>query len=234
MQVAAPPLQAVATRHASPAAHCESDVQTAVLVPHFPHELQMAVPLTSLWHALQLVAESGLHPLKASADCATAMSYGCRSTPHTWPLVAGVVLDVAGAEEVLLLVERSVELEEREKVVVDAEVLVGRVLDVERVSDDDVLERVDERLGLVDDRLEAVDEMLESVDERLGEMDERLEVVEERLGTVEEALETVDERLETVDEDRELASLEEDDAGVVVLAADRDDEEIVLEVWEEL
>lgn len=234
IQVAAPPLQAVPTRHASPAAHCESEVHTAVLDPHLPHELQIAVPLTSLWHALQFVAESGLHPLKASADCGTAMSYGWRSTPHTWPLVvAGVVLDVAGAEEVELLVGRSVELEDKEKVVVDAEVVLeGRVLDVERVSDE-VLRVLDERLEVVDERLEAVDERLESVDERLGEVDEPLEAVEERLGTVEEALDAVDERLETVDEDRELASLEEDDAGVVVLAADRD-EETVLEDWEEL
>lgn len=146
------------------------------------------------------------------------------------------MLVVGAAEEVLeeLLVGRSVELEDREKVVVDcvdADVLVGRVLDVERVSDD-VLRVLDEREEAADERVEAVDERLESVDERLGEVDEPLEAVEERLGTVEEALDKVDERLETVDEDRELASLEEDDAGVVLLAADRDDEDTALEVWE--
>lgn len=137
----------------------------------------------------------------------------------------------AAEEELLeeLLVGRSVELELREKVVVDwveAEVLVGRVLDVERVSDD-VLERVDERLGTVDERLEMVD------DERLESVEERLETVEERLGAVEERLETVEE-LRTVDDDKELASLEEDEAGAVVLAAESDDEDTALEVWEEL
>lgn len=65
--MAAPPLHAVPVRHASPAAHWASDVHTAVEEPHLPHESHRAVPLTSEWHALKPVRESGLQPLKVSA-----------------------------------------------------------------------------------------------------------------------------------------------------------------------
>lgn len=65
--IAAPRLQAVPVRQASPAPHWASDVHTAVEVPHLPHELQTDVPLTSWWQALKPVADSGLHPLKVSA-----------------------------------------------------------------------------------------------------------------------------------------------------------------------
>ena len=65
-------MHAVPVRQASPAPHSASDLHTAVEVPHLPHELQMAEPLTSVWHALKPVAESGLHPLKVSAAAATA------------------------------------------------------------------------------------------------------------------------------------------------------------------
>lgn len=66
-QTATPRVHAVPTRHASPAPHSASDLHTAVFVPHLPHELQTAVPLTSEWHALKPVFESGLHPLKVLA-----------------------------------------------------------------------------------------------------------------------------------------------------------------------
>lgn len=173
-----------------------------MLVPHLPHELQMAVPLTSLWHALQLVAESGLHPLKAEAACGTSMSKAFRSTPHVWPLL-GVVLEVGSADEDVeeLLVGRSLVLEVGETVIVDwleEGLLEGRVLEVEGRSDD----------------------VLEAVDDRLGTVDELLGTVEDRLGTV--------------DEDRELASLAEDDAGVVLLADESDGEDAALEAWDEL
>lgn len=69
-QTATPRVHAVPTRHASPAPHSASDLHTAVFVPHLPHELHIAVPLTSEWHALKPVRESGLHPLKVLAATA--------------------------------------------------------------------------------------------------------------------------------------------------------------------
>lgn len=53
--------QAELIMQASPAPHWLSLVQD--VVPHLPHEEQMAVPLISLWHALKRVALLGLHPL---------------------------------------------------------------------------------------------------------------------------------------------------------------------------
>lgn len=104
-----------------------------------------------------------------------------------------------------------------EKVIVDwleERVLEGRVLEVERMSDGR-LEIVDERLGRVEEVLGTVEDRMESVEDRLGIVDERLGSVEDELGTTDDA--------------RELASLDDDKAGVVVLAAERDGEDTALE-----
>lgn len=88
-----------------------------------------------------------------------------------------------------------------EKIMVDAlevKVLEGRVLEVERMSDG----------------------RLETVDERLGTVEAWMESVEDRLGTVVERLGSVDDELATTDDARELASLDDDSAGEVVLATD--------------
>lgn len=55
-------LHAVLTTHAWPAPQLASLVHV-VAGRQLPHESQMAVPLTSLWHALKLVALLGLQPL---------------------------------------------------------------------------------------------------------------------------------------------------------------------------
>lgn len=133
----------------------------------------------------------------------------------------GVDEDVGRSEEEeTVLLGRSLVV--GEKMIVDwleEMVLEGRVLEVERMSDGR-LETVDERLGRVDERLGTVEDWIESVDDRLG-------TVEERLGSV-------DDELGTTDDARELASLDDDSAGVVVLAAERDGEDAALEAWDEV
>lgn len=116
--------------------------------------------------------------------------------------------EVGRPEEETVLLGRSLDV--GEKVIVDW--LEGRVLEVERISDG---------------RLETVDERLGRVEERLGAVEDRMESVEERLGSV-------DDELVTTDDARELASLDDDSAGVVVLAAERDGEDTALEAWDEL
>lgn len=116
--------------------------------------------------------------------------------------------EVGRPEEETVLLGRSLDV--GEKVIVDW--LEGRVLEVERMSDG----------------------RLETVDERLGTVEDRMESVEDRVGIVEERLGSVDEELGTTDDARELASLDEDNAGVVVLAAERDGEDTALEAWDEL
>lgn len=116
--------------------------------------------------------------------------------------------EVGRPEEETVLLGRSLDV--GEKVIVDW--LEGRVLEVERMSDG----------------------KLETVDERLGTVEDRMESVEDRVGIVEERLGSVDEELGTTDDARELASLDEDNAGVVVLAAERDGEDTALEAWDEL
>lgn len=111
--------------------------------------------------------------------------------------------------------------------------MVGVVLEVGSAEEElDVVLEVGERV--IVDWLE--DRLLE---DRL--LEDRL--LEDRLleGTVlevdrrsDDVLEAVEERLGTVDEDRELVSLEEDNADVVVLAAESDDEDTEVEVWDEL
>lgn len=124
--------------------------------------------------------------------------------------------EVGRMEEVdRVLLGRSLDV--GEKIMVDW--LEGRVLEVERMSDG---------------RLETVDERLGRVEERLGTVEDWMESVEDRLGTVEERLESVDDELGTTDDARELASLDDGSAGVVVLAAERDGEDAALEACEEL
>ncbi|KAG6354458.1 hypothetical protein INS49_004475 [Diaporthe citri] len=204
--------------HASPAPHWASDVHTAVEVPHLPHELHTDVPLTSAWHALNPVAELGLHPLKVFAAAGVLKLYDCRSTPQT---LFGAAEGLGTTEEVeRLLVGRSLDVGER--VMVDwleDGVLEGRVLEVERMSDD---------------RLDTVDERPEIVEERLGIVDERLGTVEDRLGIVDDEIGTDEDELTTTDDVRELASLEDDSAGVVVLTAESDGEDTTLEACDEL
>lgn len=208
-------------RHASPAPHWASDVHTAVEVPHLPHELQMDVPLTSAWQALNPVAELGLHPLKVFAAAGTATLYDCRSTPQTGLGLFGVDEEVGTTEEVdRLLVGRSLDV--GEKVMVDwldERVLEGRTVDVERMSDE---------------RLEIVEERLGTVDERLGTVEDRLGTLEDRLGTVEDELGTTEDELTTEDDAWELTSLEDDNVGAVVLTLDSDGEDTTLEAWDEL
>lgn len=124
--------------------------------------------------------------------------------------MSGVDEELGMTEDVdRVLLGRSLDV--GEKIMVDW--LEGRVLEVERMSDG---------------RLEIVD------DERLGAVDDRMESVEDRLGTVEDRLGTVDDEPVTTDDARELASLDDDNAGVVVLAAERDGEDTALEGTDEL
>lgn len=128
---------------------------------------------------------------------------------------------------VLLEVEEKVMVDWVEDGVFEERVLEERTLEVERMSDGR-LETVEERLGVVEDRLGTVDERL---DDRL---DDRLGTVEDGLGTVDERLATVEDELRTADEDWELAWLDDDAAGVVVLIPGGDDEDAALEAGEEL
>lgn len=131
------------------------------------------------------------------------------------------------------VVERVLEgrsLDVGEKVMVDwleERELEGRVLEVERMSDD-------ERLETVEERLERVDERLETVEDRLGSLEERLETVDDELGIVEERLGAVDDELGTTDEVWELAWLEDEDTPVVLLTTEDDGEDTALEVGDEL
>lgn len=184
-------------RHASPAPHSASDVHTAVEVPHLPHELQTDVPLTSAWHALKPVAESGLHPLKVSAAPGASKLYDCRSTPQTGLGLFGVDEEEGTTEEEVDRVLEGRSLDVGEKVMVDwleERVLEGRTVDVERMSD----------------------------------------TVDERLGTVEDRLGTLEDELTATEEAWELTSLEDDNVGAVLLAAESDGEDTTLEAWDEL
>lgn len=107
-------------------------------------------------------------------------------------------------ERVLLLVGRSVDV--GEKVIVDW--VEERMLEVERMSD-----TVEDRLGAVDERLGTVEDSTSSVEDRLG---------------------TVDDELITTEDVRELASLEDDNTGVVELTAETEGDDTTLEAWDEL
>lgn len=149
-------------------------------------------------------------------------------------------------EEVVERVLEGRSLDVGEKVMVDwleERVLEGRVLDVERMSEDEKLgtveerlERVDERLGTVEDRLGSLEDRLETVDDELGIVEDRLDTVavEDELGTVDDRLGTVEEELGATDEVWELAWLEDEDAGVVLLTAEDDGEDTALDACDEL
>lgn len=66
--------------------------------------MHTAEPSTSVWHALKLVALSGLQPLYSSGSTHELALKGCRSTPHTTPVGDGVAVLL----EVLLALEERV------------------------------------------------------------------------------------------------------------------------------
>lgn len=127
-----------------------------------------------------------------------------------------------------VLVGRSLDV--GEKVMVDwleEMALEGRVLEVERISDGR-LDTADDRLGTVEE------ERLGTVEDRLGSVEDRLRTADEELGTVGDRLGTVEDELTTMDDAWELTSLEEDNTGVVVLAAESEGEDTTLEACDEL
>lgn len=108
-------------------------------------------------------------------------------------------------------------------------VLVGRSLDVgEKV----IVDWVEERM--LEGRVLEVERMSDTVEERLETVEDRIRSVEDRLGTVEDELTTTEAELETTDDARELASVEDDNAGVVELTVESDGEDTTLEAWDEL
>lgn len=126
-----------------------------------------------------------------------------------------------------VLVGRSLDV--GEKVMVDwveERALDGRTLEVERMSDG--------RLEAEDDRLGTVDERLGTVEDRLGSVEDRLRTADDELGTVEDRPGNVEDELTTMDDAWELTSLEEDNTGVVVLAAESEGEDTTLEACDEL
>lgn len=127
-----------------------------------------------------------------------------------------------------VLVGRSLDV--GEKVMVDwleEMALEGRVLEVERMSDGR-LDTADDRLGTVEE------ERLGTVEDRLGSVEDRLRTADDELGTVEDRLGNVEDELTTMDDAWELKSLEEDNTGVVVLAAESEGEDTTLEACDEL